>query len=360
MLSQLRIRLNLLIHSRRNQVQLVLFVTGALMSAISFVLLFVNSEHLKSILDKYANLYLSYQLSNSLFETRGLLLFAGDHDIQIAFVALVFLALSVLVIFAFGVSVGIRSLRTIKVRLALIGDKSINGIYRLALGLGATFLTLALLPGAILSSALEDASRAFSAVEKSKAQLWSDAKAELPKALEESLNAHVAMMKHETAKSRAQMDCRVSSSAGTYYEGDSTSEAGTYYSCSLSDYLDRIDSRTEDSVFYADNRLKEKERAVDTALVALNTYKGNVETLTFAENIIRYSQLVLLLIAGVALLVTCIATAMQVRRVETQSTSLWPMVAKAGTRLRRVKCPKCAEYVKSEALLCKHCGSELQ
>ena len=358
MLSQLKMRLFRLMSARRTRVELVLLGTGIVLASISLVLLTLNSVQLKAMLAKYANVYPSYQLSNSPFDSRGLFLFAGDYDIQSALASLVLLGLSVLAIFAFAVTTVIRALKLLKVRLALVEGKSINGGYRLALGLGATFLTLAILPGAILASASQDAVRAFSEVEKSKTQVWSEAKAKIPEALTDSLNAHAARLKHQTAKIEAQMDCRGSSSAGTYYAGDTTTAPGTYYSCRLSDYLDRIDSRTKDQVWYADYFLDEKEKAVNSALATMNSYKGNVETFTIVANTIRNSQLVLLLTSGVALIATFIAASIQLRGSETTSVSRGPLGA--GALKRRVKCPKCAEFVKSEALICKHCGSELR
>ena len=348
-----------LTRARRTRVELVLLGTGVVLAVISLVLLAVNSVHLKAMLTKYANLNPPYQLSQPPFDSRGLFEFVRDYIIQNALAPTIFLALSVLAVLAFAVSVVTRALKTLKVRLALVGEQSIHGSYRLAVGVGTTFLTLAILPGAILASASEEATRPFSEVEKSQTQVWSEAEAKLPQALRDSLNAHAARGKHQVAKMEAQMDCRGSSSARTYYAGDSISSAGVYNSCRLSDYLDRTDSRTEDQVWYADYFLDEKQKAVNSALATLNAYKGNVEALTFTANIIRSSQLTLFLIAGVSLILTFIAAAMQLRGVETTSASKRSMVAGTIALRRRAKCPKCAESVKSEALICKHCGAEL-
>ena len=358
MFSQIRTLFFNLISTRRARVELAILGTGLALSLIAGTLFALNRAHLQGMLIQFAKLEY-YQFSNPPLDSKGFFAFAGHFVTQNAQAPTIILALSVFVILALAVKVTARSLKSTKARLSLFGDKSLHGGYRLAVGLGAILLTLAMFPGTIMASASEDVVRSFSKVEKSQAEVWSSSESKLADALADSLNAHADRLKHQTAKIEAQMDCRGSSNAQTYYSGDWPTDAGYYNSCRLSDYLVRIDSRTDNMVSYADDILNAAQKSVDSELAKLNVIKENLQTVKFVQEVIRNSQLSLLLIAGTSLIVTFIAAAMQFRGVKTESASGRSIVVGPGIFTKRVKCPKCAEYVKSEAQICKHCGSEL-
>lgn len=358
MISQIKTLFFRLGSSSRARVDLAIFGIGITLSVLAGFLFALDRDRLQGMLIQFAELEY-YQFSNPPFDPKGFDEFVRDFAIQNAQAPAIALALSVAVILAFAFKVIARSIKSTKVRLSLSGDKSLHGGYRLAIGLGTVFLTLAIFPGAILASASEDVVRAFSEVEKNQAEVWSSSEGKLSDALAASLNAHSERLRHQTAKIEAQIDCRGSSNAQTYYLGDGYTNPGFYNSCRLSDYLDRIDSRTESLVFGADYRLKGAQISVDFELAKLNGIKENLQIVQFVQEVIRNSQLSLLLIAGASIFVTFIAVTTKFRGVKTGSISGRSLLVGPGIFTKRVKCPKCAEYVKSEALICKHCGFEL-
>lgn len=306
LLAALKTAFRSLIRSRRSRFELAVLVAGLAFGLLSSVLLVSNGDHLRAMLIQYANLA-DYQLSDLGFGSKGVFAFIRDFTGKNALAPTVLFLISVLLILAFAISSLSRALMVAKTPVVVEGEKTLSGIYRIALAVGATSLALVVGPGPFLFSTSAQVSGAFSVVEKTHRQEWATADTKQSQALVESMNAHSASGEHFVLKSRAQMDCRGSASATTYYAGNTFVDAGYYNSCALLDYLGKKDYEVNARVNSADYTLSSTGTAVDTALAKLTVSSSNLKAATVFATTLQISQLVAALLAVAGLLVPVLA-----------------------------------------------------
>lgn len=341
------------------QSEYALVLASLLLALSSLLALLQDSAHIRAMLEQNAR-QSEINLAEFGFGASSIFSFFSKFVSQHAAVAGVLFLASLFVLLVFAVISAIKSIKRLGARIELANGRSLHGAFRFAIGAAVAAASLAIGPLMTLNVTLSDAEKSYSQIEKDQAQVWAAADRKSSEALVDSLEAQTKRTQHLIVKMRAEMACRGSSSARTYYEGNGYAvEAGYYNSCRLAEFLERTDYMTKEDDSSATYVMNAASRATENALQALNAYKENAKAVSALSQGIRIAQMllggfVLVSIAGPLLLGTS-------RRVVTKASLAGiRQAAIAGQALLAGrKCPKCAERIKAEALVCKHCGSNL-
>lgn len=343
----------------RKPIEWFFLLFGLFSAWVGTLTLVISADQLRPTLKAFAE-RIGGQAWKLTFEQTGyygfLIEFVGENAL-----GFVMLTLASLVALTAFLSIALaRAVKNRRTRVNVFSGVSLHGSFRFVAALSAFAFALAIGPLAGSYQASSQLQDGFANAVKAQSDISALADTEEAQALTESLAAGAKELELLAESTRVEFACDKSSSAKSYYSGFAGFFAAGYYrSCGLAKFYALVSDDVSDRSEKAKSAYEWKSMDADSARVKLENFNSNFKAVAQTKEAIGNASQVFLWAGLAGLLLFLAVIGFRFAKAGTALVAFRSKILVAAKSSRRKKCPKCAETIKADAIVCKHCRSDL-